>query len=166
MDITITPDCLSREKLSYELAVRGVKVTDTDSAESLALNLKGFFSMERDGVWFEIDAALNPDSELERCSLILEGVRELLTRVLDEPNLRVIASKLAHLRKRLSRVTVEPGAQAEQKEKLSVGTEKAVEGFTPRAKYLTGTQHTSLLLGPGNFLPATSTPQPGPVDDP
>jgi hypothetical protein len=55
--------------------------------------------MERDGVWFEIDAALNPDSELERCSLILEGVPELLTRVLDEPNLRVIASKLAHLRK-------------------------------------------------------------------
>jgi hypothetical protein len=99
MDITITPDCLSREELSYELAVRGVKVTDTDSAESLALNLKGFFSMERDGVWFEIDVALNPDSELERCSLILEGVRELLTRVLDEPNLRVIASKLAHLRK-------------------------------------------------------------------
>jgi hypothetical protein len=166
MDITITPDCLSREELLYELAVGGVKVTDTDSAESLALNLKGFFSMERDGVWFEIDAALNPDSELERCSLILEGVRELLTRVLDEPNLRVIASKLAHLRKRLSRVTVEPGAQAEQKEKLSVGTEKTVESFIPRAKYLTGTQHTSLLLGPGNFLPATSTPQPGPVDDP
>jgi hypothetical protein len=165
MDITITPDCLSREELLYELAVGGVKVTDTDSAESLALNLKGFFSMERDGVWFEIDAALNPDSELERCSLILEGVRELLTRVLDEPNLRVIASKLAHLRKRLSRVTVEPGAQAEQKEKLSVGTEKTVESFIPRAKYLTGTQHTSLLLGPGNFLPATSTPQPGPVDD-
>jgi hypothetical protein len=166
MDITITPDCLSREELSYELAVRGVKVTDTDSAESLASNLKGFFSMERDGVWFEIDAVLNPDAELERCSLILEGVRELLTRVLDEPNLRVIASKLAHLRKRLSRVTVEPGAQAEQKEKLSVGTEKAVESFIPRAKYLTGTHHTSLLLGHGNFLPATSTPQPGPVDDP
>jgi hypothetical protein len=102
MDITITPDCLSREELSYELAVGGVKVTDTDSAESLALNLKGFLPMERDGVWFEIDAALNPDSELERCSLILEGVPELLTRVLDEPNLRVIASKLAHLRKRLS----------------------------------------------------------------
>jgi hypothetical protein len=73
---------------------------------------------------------------------------------------------LAHLRKRLSRVTVEPGAQTEQKEKLSVGTEKAVENFIPRAKYLAGTQHTSLLLGHGNFLPATSTPQPGPVDDP
>jgi hypothetical protein len=49
---------------------------------------------------FEIDATLDPGSELEQCSLILEGVRELLTRVLDEPNLRVIATKLAHLRRR------------------------------------------------------------------
>jgi hypothetical protein len=165
MDITITPDCLSREELSYELAVTGVKVTDTDSVESLTLNLKGFLSMERDGVLFEIDATLDPGSELERCSLIL-GVRELLTCVLDELNLRVIATKLAHLRRRLSRVTVEPGAQTEEKEKLSVGTEKAVESFIPRAKFLTGTQHTSLLLGPGNFPPATSTPQLGAVDDP
>jgi hypothetical protein len=100
MDITITPDCLSREELSYELAVRGIKVTDTDSVESLALNLKGFLSKERDGVMFEIDATLDSGSELEQCSLILEGVRELLTRVLDEPNLRVIATKLAHLRRR------------------------------------------------------------------
>jgi hypothetical protein len=122
--------------------------------------------MERDGVMFEIDATLDPGSELERCSLILEGVRELLIRVLDEPNLRVIPTKLAHLRRRLSRVTVESDAQTEEKEKLSVGTEKAVESFIPRAKFLTGMQHTSLLLEPKNFPPVTSTPQPEAVDDP
>jgi hypothetical protein len=166
MDITISPDCLSREELSYELAVKGIKVTDADSVESLALNLKKFLSMERDGVLFEIDATLDPGSELERCSLILEGVRELLTRVLDEPNLRVIATKLAHLRKRLSRVTVEPGAQTEAQEKLSVDTEKAVESSIPRAKFLTGIHHTSLLLEPKNFPPFTSTPKLEAVDDP
>jgi hypothetical protein len=65
MDITIPPDCLSHEELSYELAVRGTKVTDADSVESLAHNLKYFLSMERDGVLFEIDANLDPGSELD-----------------------------------------------------------------------------------------------------
>ncbi|KAH0811923.1 hypothetical protein GEV33_010867 [Tenebrio molitor] len=94
------------------------------------------------------------------------GVRELLTRVLDEPNLRVITTKLAHLRRRLSRVTVETGAQTEAKEKLSVGIEKAVESFILRGKFLTGIRNTSLLLELKIFLPVTSTPQAEAVDDP
>jgi hypothetical protein len=71
---------------------------------------------------------------------------------LDEPNLHVIATKLAHLRRRLSTVTVEPGAQTEAKEKLSVGIEKAVESFKPRAKFLTE-------------IPAMSTPRAEAVDE-
>jgi hypothetical protein len=85
---------------------------------------------------------------------------------LDEPNLRVITRKLAHLRRRLSRVTVETGAQTGAKEKLSVGIEKAVESFILRGKFLTGIRNTSLLLELKIFLPVTSTPQAEAVDDP
>ncbi|KAJ3628525.1 hypothetical protein MTP99_015825 [Tenebrio molitor] len=95
MEVEITPECLSREELVHELTVRGTVVSDADPVEELAFNLKVFLSMERDGILFETGVKLDPERELTRCREILDEIRTLFTRVLDETILRTAATKLA-----------------------------------------------------------------------
>jgi hypothetical protein len=131
MELIITPECLSREELTHELLARGTKVTDADGVDKLVHNLKYYLALESSGVLFETGPRLDPKYEMKRCSKILTEIQELLARVLDEANNSTIATKIAHLRKRLSRFAAEPGPQ-EAKGELTADLNRAIDSFTTR----------------------------------
>jgi hypothetical protein len=158
MELIITPECLSREELTHELSVRGTKVTDADGVDKLVHNLKYYLALESSGVLFETGPRLDPKYEMKRCSEILTEIQELLARVLDEANNSTIATKIAHLRKRLSRFAAEPGPQVEAKGALTADLNRAIDSFTTRVKFLAETPELSMRSGPLEFG-ATSSPR-------
>jgi hypothetical protein len=158
MELIITPECLSREELTHELSVRGTKVTDADGVDKLVHNLKYYLALESSGVLFETGPRLDPKYEMKRCSEILTEIQELLARVLDEANNSTIATKIAHLRKRLSRFAAEPGPQVEAKGELTADLNRAIDSFTTRVKFLAETPELSMRSGPLEFG-ATSSPR-------
>jgi hypothetical protein len=156
MELIITPECLSREELTHELSVRGTKVTDADGVDKLVHNLKYYLALESSGVLFETGPRLDPKYEMKRCSEILTEIQELLARVLDEANNSTIATKIAHLRKRLSRFAAEPGPQVEAKGELTADLNRAIDSFTTRVKFLAETPELSMRSGPLEFGAASS----------
>jgi hypothetical protein len=163
MEDEITPDCLSCEELVHELAAQGPLVSDVDLVEKLAFNLNVFLSMELDVILFDTGVKLDSEPELTRCKEILDEIRTLFTRVLDETILRIAATKLAHLKGRLGCLTAEPGAQTEAKGRLCADLDRVIAGFKSRAKFFNGVANVSARLEPSVFPGVALTPlvEPG-----
>ncbi|KAH0810551.1 hypothetical protein GEV33_012241 [Tenebrio molitor] len=140
MELIITPERLSREELTHELSARGTKVTDADGVDKLVHNLKYYLALESSGFCLKRAQDWTP------------------TRVLDEANNSTIATKIAHLRKRLSRFAAEPGPQVEAKGELTADLNRAIDSFTTRVKFLAETPELSMRSGPPEFG-ATSSPR-------
>jgi hypothetical protein len=109
---------------------------------------------------------LYPERELTRCREILDEIRTLFARTLDKTILRTAATKLAHLKGRLGRLPVEPGAQMDVEGRLCADLDRVIAGFKSRAKFFNEAANVSTRSEPSLIPGFASTPLVEPVCGP